>query len=197
MAKQPKISSPNIRVRAYKQIPATLETLFDQANFIIEVKENQRVFFKTNCIREKDDWWGWFLRNKNSETGTDLTGKIEHIKHQLFEQYAICNDDDIANLILEKLLGLRSACIRLRDTTYMDNAVVRGGLRRIITAIEVGLPEEIRIQQGIPRPGSDLFRLTPFSVRPEERSFSGRSEERKEASTPRSENGDTPQEESN
>jgi hypothetical protein len=158
-----KSKSPKFRCRPIKTIPPTLESLFKQADFINNVGSNQKICFNTHKYYDKNGWWGWYKRNSNGDSMDDLVKKITSLKDQLFDQYRICRDPDFADLILTELVGLRSACIRLRDTTYSGETDAFDEFSSLIRAIGVSLPENIKRSQGISKIGAVLYEQTPFT----------------------------------
>ena len=146
-----------------KKIPTTLENLFQQADFISLAGDNDKVYFKEGKYVQKSSWIGSFMRRNSGESSGDLIRRIKDIQTQLFEQYSICTDEDFVNLILTKLIALRDACIRFRDTTYSGETSPTIQFNSIIRAIEVGLPSKIKETHGIPRIGINLYSETPFT----------------------------------
>jgi len=146
-----------------KKIPTTLENLFQEADFISLAGDNDKICFKDNKYVQKSSWLGSFMRMNSGETSGNLIRRIKDIQTQLFEQYTICTDEDFVNLILSKLIALRNACIRLRDTTYSGEKFLAVKFDSIIRSIEVGLPGRIKESQGIPKIGTNLYFETPFT----------------------------------
>lgn len=146
-----------------KKIPTTLENLFQQADFISLADDNDKICFKDNKYIQKSSWIGSFMRRNSGESSGDLIRRIKDVQTQLFEQYTICTDEDFINLILSKLIALRNACIRFRDTTYSGETSPTVQFNSIIRAIEVGLPGKIKELHGILKIGTNLYFETPFT----------------------------------
>lgn len=163
MSKFSKLGTP--KVRHTKTIPATLKNLFQQVDFINGVKEDEKICFKSSSYTSKSNWWANFWRGNDGESAADLLSRIDNIQVQLFEQYNICSDEDFANLILTKLVDLRTTCIKLRDGSYSASSRTKDRIafNTLITAIGIGLPEHIRESQGIPKIGVELYTATPFN----------------------------------
>lgn len=154
-------SSFKVNMRT-KKMPAILENLCQQADLIIGVGDHNKICFKRNAYVPKTSWLGYFQRRCDGDNPTDLIQRITKLKDQLFEQYAICQDQEFCDLILSVLLDLRGTCIRLRDTSYLGCVSATISFNSIIRSIDVGLPEEIRKRQGIPCIGFNLYNHTPF-----------------------------------
>lgn len=149
-----------------KKIPTTLENLFQQADFVSSAGDDYKICFKDNKYIQKSSWLGSFIRMNSGESSGDLIRRIKDIQTQLFEQYSICTDGDFINLILSKLVAIRNACIRFRDTTYSGQTSPTVQFNSIIRSIEVGLPPRVKELHGIPRIGTNLYFETPFTPIP-------------------------------
>ena len=161
MAKR--VSTPQSKSRQSKKIPCTLKNLFQQADFISAVGEDEKICFKQGIYVDKNGWYGYFRRRADSETSADLVQKIELLANQLFEQHDQCKDKDFRKLILLKLLDLHNTCIRLRDGTYSGKKKEFIAFNSVITSISVGLPDSIRENQGMAKIGVGLDDVTPFT----------------------------------
>lgn len=147
-----------------KKIPPVLEGLCQKADLIIGVGANQKICFKTNGYVSKTNWLGWLQRRFYGEDTTDLLQRVKQLRDQLFEQYSMYADRQLCDLILVKLLDLREACLRLRDTTYDDHVSMFIGFNSIVRAIDVALPEDVRQRQGITSIGANLYASNPYLV---------------------------------
>lgn len=185
-------SKMNTRV---KKIPAILENLCQQADLIIGVGDDNKICFKRATYVAKESWLGYFQRRFDGDKPTDLIQRITNLVAQFFEQYAICDDQEFCDLILSKLLDLRGACIRLRDTSYADYTSTRIRFNSIILSIDTGLPEDVRKRQGIPSIGANLHNTScnnvVIGVKEEEKSSSvSQTPPVKPLKSPSRENGD-------
>ena len=161
MAKR--LVTPKSKSRQSKKIPCTLKNLFQQADFISAVGEDEKICFKQGIYVKKNGWYGFFRREADNETSADLVQKIEQLSNQLFEQHDQCTDKEFRKLILLKLLDLHNTCIRLRDSTYSGKKKEFIAFNSVITSISVGLPDNIRENQGMTKIGVGLDDITPFS----------------------------------
>lgn len=144
-------------------ITSTLESLFQQADFINGCKANDKICFKSSMYINKDSWYGTCNRWLYSESSSDLIQKIKSLCSQLIEQLNIVVGEGFRDLILMKLVSLRGTCIRLRDSSYSGDTNTFIQFNTIITSIAISLPDEIRESQGIPKIGGDLHIPTPFT----------------------------------
>jgi hypothetical protein len=157
------ISTPNSKTRQSKKIPCTLENLFQQADFISAVGDDEKICFKQGIYIKKGSWYGAFRRETDGESSADLAQKIKLLSNQLFEQYDLCADEEFSKLILLKLVELHNTCIRLRDGTYSGCRKEHIAFTSLITSISVGLPNNVRENQGMAKIGAGLSDITPFS----------------------------------
>jgi hypothetical protein len=154
-------SSP--QKRKVRKITSTLENLFQRADFINNAKEDDKICFKTHIYVNKNSWYGAFIRHKDGETSEDTVRKISDVSKELSDQADMCIDTQFRDMILSKLIKLRTTCVMLRDSTYVGEMNFFTNINTIISRIEIGLPSDILESNGISKLGSDLHKITAFS----------------------------------
>lgn len=161
ISKSDSFSSPDQTRKKTRKITNTLECLFQKVDFINGAKDNDKICFKDRYYVSKNSWIGAFLRANKNETYSDLIDRIKNVSKQLVEQYDICQDYNIATLILQKIVALRDTCVRLRDTTYSGKTPVYVLFNTVISSIDIGLPGGILKVNGIASPGGGFDSISP------------------------------------